>query len=110
MTPQSRGPRRDRSAPARSGHPAPRRDPELAARREHLSQIVATVVTPAGYDLEDLTVSRVGRRELVRVVVDSDHGVSLEAVADLSRGISHALDEAEATGGDFFAQEYQLEV
>ncbi|GIG86611.1 hypothetical protein Pen02_15470 [Plantactinospora endophytica] len=72
--------------------------------------MIEPVVTAAGYDLEDLSVSRAGRRYVVRAVVDGDGGVSLDAVADVSRLLSKALDQAEETGGDLVAGEYQLEV
>lgn len=64
----------------------------------------------AGYDLEDLSVFRAGRREVVRLVVDADGGINLDAVADVSRAVSLALDSAEESGGDLVAGEYQLEV
>lgn len=63
-----------------------------------------------GYDLEDISVSRAGRRHVVRIIVDGDGGINLDAVADVSRAISAALDLAEETGGDLIAGEYQLEV
>jgi ribosome maturation factor RimP len=72
--------------------------------------VIAPVVVGAGYDLEELSVSRVGRRHLLRIIVDSDGGVSLDAIAELSREISTALDIAEETGGDFGTGEYVLEV
>jgi ribosome maturation factor RimP len=72
--------------------------------------VIEPVVVAAGYDLEDLSVSRAGRRHVVRVVVDRDGGVDLDAVADVSRALSKALDQAEETGGDLVAGEYQLEV
>jgi ribosome maturation factor RimP len=72
--------------------------------------VVEPVVAAAGYDLEDLTVSRAGRRHLVRVVVDGDHGVSLDDVAEVSRAVSAALDAAEEAGGDLLPGEYALEV
>jgi ribosome maturation factor RimP len=68
------------------------------------------VVTGAGYDLEDLTIQRVGRRYVVRIAVDSDAGVDLDAVAELSRKISTGLDAAEAGGDELIAGEYELEV
>jgi ribosome maturation factor RimP len=68
------------------------------------------VITGAGYDLEELAVSRAGRRHIVRVVVDGDGGMGLDAIADVSREISTALDAAEHSGGELFAGEYQLEV
>ncbi|WFF09179.1 ribosome maturation factor RimP [Micromonospora sp. WMMD1076] len=90
----------------RSG--APRSD--LAARRNRLREVIEPVVTAAGYDLEDLSVSRAGRRHVVRVIVDADGGINLDGVADVSRAVSAALDAAEEAGGDIVAGEYQLEV
>ncbi len=72
--------------------------------------MIEPVVNSVGYDLEDLTVSRAGRRHVVRVIVDADGGIDLDAVADVSRAVSAALDAAEETGGDIVAGEYQLEV
>ena len=88
----------------------PRAGGDLAVERARVREIVAPLLEAAGYDLEDLAVSRVGRRHLVRVVVDGDDGVSLETIADLSREISAALDAAESAAGEFMAHEYQLEV
>lgn len=72
--------------------------------------MIEPVVNGVGYDLEDLSVSRAGRRHVVRVIVDADGGIDLDAVADVSRAVSAALDAAEETGGDIVAGEYQLEV
>ncbi|MEU1885746.1 ribosome maturation factor RimP [Micromonospora rifamycinica] len=83
---------------------------DLAARRATLTDVITPVVTGAGYHLEDVSVSRAGRRHVVRVIVDADGGINLDAVADVSRLISAALDAAEETGGDIVAGEYQLEV
>ncbi|GAA2716741.1 ribosome maturation factor RimP [Micromonospora olivasterospora] len=83
---------------------------DLAARRARLHAVIEPVVNEAGYDLEDLAVSRAGRRHVVRVIVDADGGVNLDAVADVSRAVSAALDAAEESGGDILAGEYQLEV
>lgn len=67
-------------------------------------------MTAAGYDLEEVTLSRAGRRHLVRVVLDRDGGVTLDGVAEVSRAVSAALDVAEESGGELFAGEYALEV
>ncbi|MFC0508578.1 ribosome maturation factor RimP [Micromonospora costi] len=83
---------------------------DLAARRNRLRDVIEPVVSEAGYDLEDLSVSRAGRRHVVRVMVDADGGINLDAVADVSRAVSAALDAAEEAGGDIVAGEYQLEV
>jgi len=57
-------------------------------------------------DLESVRVSAAGRRRLLRVVVDSDRGVSLDDAAAISRKLSAALD-ATPVMGDF---PYTLEV
>ncbi|MFF4879074.1 ribosome maturation factor RimP [Micromonospora sp. NPDC000668] len=86
------------------------RSGDLTARRNRLRAVIEPVVNGVGYDLEDLSVSRAGRRHVVRVIVDADGGIDLDAVADVSRAVSAALDAAEETGGDIVAGEYQLEV
>jgi ribosome maturation factor RimP len=66
---------------------------------DRLTAAVEPVVTAAGYDLEELVVKAAGQRSVVRVVVDRDEGVSLDAVADVSRAISDVLDADEADAG-----------
>jgi ribosome maturation factor RimP len=100
-----RTPARAKGRPARTTS-----DDDLNVRRQGLRGVIAPVVAAAGYDLEDLAVSRAGRRHLVRVVVDADGGVSLDAVADLSHDLSSAIDAEEEAKGDLIAGEYVLEV
>jgi ribosome maturation factor RimP len=71
-----------------------------------IADIAWPVVAAAGMDLESVRVTAAGRRRLLRVVVDSDGGVSLDDAAAVSRELSAALD-AEAVMGDF---PYTLEV
>ncbi len=59
-----------------------------------LRDVVTEVVGRAGYDLEELLVRSAGRRMVVKVVIDADDGVTLDAAADVSRAISARLDEA----------------
>lgn len=101
---------RPRRAAGSRGTDRAARGGDLAARRARLREVIEPVVTGAGYDLEDLSVSRAGRRHVVRVIVDADGGINLDAVADVSRAVSAALDAAEEAGGDIVAGEYQLEV
>ena len=101
--------RRSRDAEAETRTPAaPRID--LAAAKARVRAVIEPVVSGAGFDLEDVSLSRAGRRHVVRVLVDADGGINLDDVAVVSREISAALDEAEETGGEVLAGEYQLEV
>jgi ribosome maturation factor RimP len=84
--------------------------PVTPEQRERLRELVEPIVTAAGYDLEDLSVSRAGRRHLVSIAVDSDSGVDLDAVAVLARTISHDIDAAEAGGEELIPGEFELEV
>lgn len=107
--PKGRGPKSQGPAdrPTVTGGP---KTGDLAEHRNRLTVIVGPVVAAAGYDLEELAVVRMGRRYVVRVTIDRDGGVLLDDVADIARGISGALDEAESASGEFIAGEYQLEV
>ncbi|WP_374985575.1 ribosome maturation factor RimP [Streptomyces fradiae] len=73
---------------------------------ERLRGLLEPLVTDRQLDLEEIEVSRAGRRTVLRVVIDSDDGVELDAVADVSRAISQKLDETDAMGEG----EYLLEV
>jgi ribosome maturation factor RimP len=87
---------------------APRID--LTAAKARVRAVIEPVVEAAGYDLEEVGLSRAGRRHVVRVLVDADGGINLDDVAVISREISAALDAAEAGGGEVLPGEYQLEV
>jgi ribosome maturation factor RimP len=71
-----------------------------------IADVIRPVVATAGMDLETVRVTAAGRRRLLRVVVDSDRGVSLDDAAAVSRKLSAALDSV-AVMGDF---PYTLEV
>ncbi|HEU0132819.1 MAG TPA: ribosome maturation factor RimP [Mycobacteriales bacterium] len=66
---------------------------------------IAPPLAEAGFDVEDVAVRAAGKRQLVQVVVDRDGGISLDDVADATRVVSAALDEA-----DPFTGAYVLEV
>jgi ribosome maturation factor RimP len=63
-----------------------------------ITSVVEPVVRSLDLDLEDLRISTVGRRKLVKVVVDGDGGVSLDLVADVSRAVGEALEAASVMG------------
>jgi ribosome maturation factor RimP len=73
---------------------------------DRLRGLLEPLVGAQGLDLEDVELSRAGKYRVLRVVVDSEEGVDLDTVAELTRTVSEKLDETDAMGED----QYQLEV
>ncbi|MEU1216007.1 ribosome maturation factor RimP [Streptomyces sp. NPDC005791] len=73
---------------------------------DRLRELLEPLVGAKDLDLEEIEVSRAGRRRVLRVIVDSEDGVELDTCAELSRVISETLDETDAMGEG----EYVLEV
>ncbi|AVH56187.1 MULTISPECIES: ribosome maturation factor RimP [Streptomyces] len=73
---------------------------------ERLRELLEPLVSSQGLDFEEVEVESVGRKRVLRVVVDSDTGADLDAIADVSRALSAKLDETDAMGEG----EYTLEV
>nr|WP_230420649.1 ribosome maturation factor RimP [Actinomadura soli] len=71
-----------------------------------MTRLLAPAVGEAGFDLEEVDVRPAGRRRLVRVVVDGDHGVGLDDIAAISETASELLDSADVMG----TSPYVLEV
>jgi ribosome maturation factor RimP len=70
----------------------------VAARPEHLADLIEPVISAAGLELESVRIGRAGRRSLLRVVVDGEHGVSLDDIAVVSRAVAAEVDAADAMG------------
>jgi ribosome maturation factor RimP len=103
---------------AGSGH-VPGQRQRTNGAGETLEPVVADAVARAGYDLEQLHVQQAGRRQLVKVVVDSREdnddaagGIGLDQVAEVSRAVSEALDALEnpRSAGNVLGGSYTLEV
>jgi ribosome maturation factor RimP len=67
-------------------------------RDRELAGLIEPVIAGVGMDLESVRMTVAGRRRLLRIVVDSDHGVSLDDAADVSRDLSALLDASNALG------------
>lgn len=78
----------------------------MTSPSERVQRAVAPAVAAAGLDLEDVQVVVAGRRRVVTVVVDTEHGVALDSLAAVSQALSDALDASDALG----SQPYVLEV
>ncbi|MGW7005483.1 ribosome maturation factor RimP [Streptomyces sp. NPDC054933] len=66
---------------------------------DRLRELLEPLASAAGLELEEVAVTPAGKRRMLRVVVDSDEGVQLDAVAELSREVSEALDASDVMGG-----------
>lgn len=75
-----------------------------------LTTVLTPLLTASGFDLEDLSVTSAGRRSVVRVVVDTDAGITLDDVAEVSRTVSDALDALDEAEPDVLGAAYVLEV
>ena len=70
----------------------------MTAPAQQLAAALEPLLAARDVDLEDVVVSRAGKRTLVRVVVDRDGGVDLDMVASLSELIGDTIEETGALG------------
>ncbi|MEV7727645.1 ribosome maturation factor RimP [Streptomyces sp. NPDC101733] len=73
---------------------------------DRLRVLLEPLAAGKGLDLEEIELSKAGKRRMLRIVVDSDEGVELDVCAELSREVSDLLDASDVMGED----EYVLEV
>ncbi len=71
-----------------------------------LTQLLAPVVASKGFDLDAVELHPSKAHRSVTVVIDGDNGVDLDAIADVSRSVSDALDDSDLMG----ESAYNLEV
>jgi ribosome maturation factor RimP len=76
----------------------PRSAAGLVIDDRKLAGLIEPAIAGVGMDLESVRMTVAGRRRLLRIVVDSDHGVSLDDAADVSREVSAVLDSADVLG------------
>ena len=72
-----------------------------------LEELLAPIVEQAGLELESVTRSRCDRTPLLRVVVDAPigaAGVDSDALANVSRAVSRALDDADPIDGEYLLE------
>lgn len=77
----------------------------VSNRTEALEQIIAPAVTAVGMDLWGVEFISQGRHSVLRVYIDSDHGVNLDDCERVSHQVSGVLDVE-----DPIKSEYNLEV
>ncbi|XKK40842.1 ribosome maturation factor RimP [Nocardiopsis sp. ARC36] len=68
------------------------------AREERIAELLEPVLAEAGLDLEAVELTPAGKRRVLRVVVDSDDGVDLDRVGEVSQEVNAALDASDVMG------------
>jgi ribosome maturation factor RimP len=76
------------------------------AVRDRIESELAGPLGALGLDVEAVEVTLVGSRQVLRVAVDGDDGVTLDTIADATRVVSGTLDESDVMG----ERAYTLEV
>lgn len=76
------------------------------ALKDQIFELVDPLVSKAGLVLEEVQVQTPGKHRFVTVIVDSETGLNLDQVTEVSRVISEAMDSAPFMG----EQPYTLEV
>ena len=101
-------PGRTQSGPGAARSAPPRHQPAAfqPVDRDSVLAVLAPIVAAAGLELEDVEIRAAGRRRIVRVLVDGEHGVSLDRVAAVSQAVAETLDGSDVLGD----QPYTLEV
>ena len=72
--------------------------------QERVVELLGDLVRDRGYDLEDVNVVAAGKHSAVRIMVDREDGVDLDALPDLSRVISDVFDRDIPTSGPLFEE------
>jgi ribosome maturation factor RimP len=78
----------------------------MAISVDAVRALAEPIAAGAGMDVEEVQVTKAGKREKLVIIVDADGGVDLDAVAEVSSAISLALDDH----ADIAAGAYVLEV
>lgn len=76
------------------------------AVREQIERELEGPLRALDLDVEAVELTPAGKRRILRIAVDGDEGVTLDAVADATRRVSEVLDASDVMG----EQPYTLEV
>ncbi|OIQ78486.1 ribosome maturation factor RimP [mine drainage metagenome] len=66
--------------------------------QELIASALAPLLTAQGIDLEALEITPAGKRRVIRVLIDSDDGITLDQVASVSHEVSAELDRLDESG------------
>ncbi len=77
----------------------------MSVKTQQLDELLEPVVDSMGYEFVGLEYIAQGRHSILRIYIDSEHGISVDDCADVSRQLGAVLDVE-----DPIATEYTLEV
>jgi ribosome maturation factor RimP len=80
------------------------------AVRDRIEQELVTPLGALGLDVEAVELTPAGKRRILRIAVDGDDGVTLDAVADATKAVSRVLDASPVVQEALGEQPYTLEV
>ncbi len=80
------------------------------AVRDQIEQELETPLSALGLDVEAVELTPAGKRRILRIAVDGDDGVTLDAVADATKKVSEVLDSSPAVQEALGEHPYTLEV
>jgi ribosome maturation factor RimP len=63
-----------------------------------LTGVLAPSIEALGLDLEAVDLTKAGKHSVLRVAVDRDGGVDMDAIAEVTRAVSVVLDETDLMG------------
>lgn len=67
-------------------------------RDERIVELLEPVLARCGLDLEGIGLTPAGKRRVLRVTVDSDDGVGLDTIGEVSQEVSTTLDSSDVMG------------
>lgn len=80
------------------------------AVREQIERELADPLRALDLDVEAVELTPAGKRRILRIAVDGDHGVTLDDVADATRRVSEVLDASDSIQAAMGEMPYTLEV
>lgn len=77
----------------------------MAKIEDKVTELIEPIITNLGYDLYDVEYAKEGKNYYLRIFIDSENGIDLNACEEVNNAITDILDEA-----DYIKDQYFLEV
>ncbi|MFV2198682.1 ribosome maturation factor RimP [Nocardiopsis sp. LOL_012] len=68
------------------------------AREERIAELLEPVLAKAGLELEAVELTPAGKKRVLRVIVDSDDGVDLDTIGEVTQDVDGALESSDVMG------------